>query len=64
MAHRLVEIVRAKLHCRVGDYANAIGSVAGHEAAKSLFAPHLPQGFGYGHFVRIAACALDLEEDF
>ncbi len=61
--YAFVEIVAAELHCRVRDDANAIGSIAGHEAPPALVAPHLRQRLVDRHLVFIPPHALDLKQN-
>jgi hypothetical protein len=61
--YSLVDVVCAELDGRVRHNADAVGAVAGHEAAPAFLPPHFGEGLGDRHFVFVAADALDLEED-
>ena len=58
-----IEVVAAELHSRIGDDADAVGTITAHEAPPALLHPHLLESLADREFVGIAADALDLHQD-
>ena len=63
ITYPLVNVVRTKLHRRVGYYPYAIGSIAGHEPSPAFLPPHFCQCLWYRHLVFLATDTLDLKKN-